>query len=53
MDGARRCTQPGPARQIELAVDTGNLHFFDPSGKLAIGRGDQILPCPDQVEMSG
>jgi multiple sugar transport system ATP-binding protein len=46
-------SQARPGQQIELAVDTGNLHFFDPSSTLAIGRGDQLLPYPDQVEISG
>jgi multiple sugar transport system ATP-binding protein len=48
---ARSLARPG--QQIELGVDTGNLHFFDPSSTVAIGRGDQLLPYPDQVEMSG
>jgi multiple sugar transport system ATP-binding protein len=27
-----------PGDQIELAVDTGTIHFFDPDTGLAIGR---------------
>jgi multiple sugar transport system ATP-binding protein len=30
-----------PGQQMQLAVDTTNLHFFDPSTSLAIGRADQ------------
>jgi multiple sugar transport system ATP-binding protein len=30
-----------PGQRLDLAVDTANLQFFDPSSGLAIGRGDE------------
>jgi multiple sugar transport system ATP-binding protein len=40
---ARRALQPG--EEIELAVDTGRLQFFDPESGLALGTGAQQPPA--------
>ena len=31
-------TRPRPAAEVELAVDSQRLHFFDPATGLALGR---------------
>jgi hypothetical protein len=38
VDGTGEPTHTGAGDQIELAVDTGTIHFFDPDTGLAIGR---------------
>jgi multiple sugar transport system ATP-binding protein len=38
---ARSRVQPG--RPAELAVDTSNLHFFDPDSGLSVGREAPVL----------
>lgn len=42
---ARSSVRPG--NELQLAIDTGNLHFFDPESGLAVGHAD----APD-VELS-